>query len=215
MPRGSLICRECLKELSFVRYPICRKCGKQVLTETQKICYDCSRTNRSFSANRALLNYDDNARRCMVGIKYKNHREHVELFGKMMARRLGDFIIGENPDYLIPVPVHPSRLRARGYNQAELLAKVIGSELGIPTRTDILYRKKQTEAMKSLNPLERLANLDEAFAIEKDNIPSKTRRVMLVDDIYTTGATIETCSKILCSAGLETASICVCIGSDI
>lgn len=215
MPRGGLICQHCLKKLSFVRHPICCKCGKQVLTETQKICYDCSRAARSFSANRAILNYDDNARRCMVGIKYKNHREHVELFGKMMVHRLGDFIMEENPDHLIPVPVHPSRLKTRGYNQAEMIADVIGRELGISVKTDILFRKKQTEAMKSLDPDERLANLDEAFAIEKSNIPAGTRKVMLVDDIYTTGATIETCSKILCSYGLETASICVCIGSDI
>lgn len=215
MPVGSLICRECLGKLSFVRAPVCEKCGKQVLTESQKLCYDCSRAERTFSANRAMLNYDDNARRCMIGIKYKNRREHVELFGKMMVGCLGDFIRGENPDRLVPVPVHSSRMKTRGYNQAELIANVIGRELEIPVDAGFLIRKKHTEAMKKLKPEERLDNLKEAFEVDRSRIPGGIRKVILVDDIYTTGSTIEACSKILCAAGLETASICVCIGSDI
>ncbi len=162
-----------------------------------------------------MLNYEENARECMVGIKYNNCREHAELFGTMMAIRLYDFILEVSPDCLVPVPVHKARLKIRGYNQAELIAQVIGLKLDIPVHSDILIRRKHTEAMKKLNADERLRNLKEAFDINRDAIPEGVSRVMLVDDIFTTGATIEACSKILCAEGLEVASICVCIGSDI
>lgn len=215
VPAGRLICRSCLDSLSFVRAPVCEKCGKQVLTYSQHLCYDCTHMPKTYMVNRALLNYDETARKCMVGIKYKNCREHAELFGKMMAYRLKQYITDVAPDCLVPVPVHSSRYKARRYNQAELIAEVIGRELGIPVRTDILFRVKHTEAMKKLDPEERLKNLEEAFSVNTEVISNKISKVMLVDDIYTTGATIEACSKILCSYGLKTASICVCIGSDI
>ena len=215
MPRGQLICRECLAQLSFVTEPVCVKCGKQILTQSRELCYDCAHHERTFIANRAMLNYEENARECMVGLKYNNCREHAELFGQMMTIRLRDFILEMNPDCLVPVPVHRQRLKIRGYNQAELVAQVIGREMDIPVIGSILIRRKHTEAMKKLNAEERLKNLREAFDVNREAIPEGISRVMLVDDIFTTGATIEACSKILCAEGLETASICVCIGSDI
>lgn len=215
MPRGQLICRDCLSLLSFVRSPVCEKCGKEILTGSRKLCYDCAHRERTFTANRALLNYEENARRCMAKIKYKNCREHTELFGKMMAIRLCDFILEMNPDCLVPVPAHISRQKMRGYNQAELIAEVIGRETDIPVRADLLIRRKHTAAMKNLGAEDRLNNLREAFAVCDTGIPKEIKRIMLVDDIFTTGATIEACSKILCAEGVETSSICVCIGSDI
>lgn len=216
---GQLICRGCIEKLSFIRRPICEKCGKQVLTESQKLCYDCAHNERTFIRGRAMLNYDDTARRIMTGIKYRNRREHAEVISKMLAYRLKDYISEMDPDCLVPVPVHESRLRERGYNQAELLADYVGRETGIPVRADILYRKKQTAAMKNLTPEERRVNLQEAFAVRTEAFSAKNRgkpgRVMLVDDIYTTGATAEACTNILWQYGIETCLICACIGSDI
>ncbi len=118
---------------------------------------------------------------------------------------------------LIPVPVHKAKLRYRGFNQAELLAEKISERIDIPVFKHILVRKKNTEAQKGLTSKERRKNLESAFTInEKAKEDCKRlNNVMLVDDIYTTGATIEACAKELVDAGIENVTfICLCIGKD-
>ena len=105
-------------------------------------------------------------------------------------------------DAIIPVPVHPSRRRKRGFNQAEVLAKIVGERLGIPVKAELLRRTKKTLPQKELSVGERLKNLSGAF--RADEIPENIRRVLLVDDIYTTGSTIEACTRVLKAAGVET-----------
>ena len=218
-PHTALIHRRCMEQLSFVRRPICKKCGKQVLTESQKFCYDCAHNSHTFIKGRAMLNYDDTAQRIMSGIKYRNRREHAEIISRMLAYRLKDFIAEMDPDCMVPVPVHKSRLRERGYNQAQLFAEHISRETGIPVRSDILFRTKHTAAMKNLDPKERQANLEEAFLVREEAFdPEKGGRpqhIMLIDDIYTTGATAEACAGILRKHGIGMSFLCVCIGSDI
>ena len=106
-----------------------------------------------------------------------------------------------NVDVIIPVPVHPSRRRKRGFNQAEVLAKIMGERLGIPVRTDLLTRTKKTLPQKELSAGERLKNLSGAFRAEV--IPAEIRRILLVDDIYTTGSTIEACTRALKTSGAQ------------
>ena len=103
------------------------------------------------------------------------------------------------PDAVVPVPVHKSKYRERGYNQAEILANGIGKRLGIPVMPDFLVRSKKTLPQKQLSDKERLKNLQEAFMVNKKagcclSMPAK---VLLVDDIYTTGSTIEACTNVL------------------
>ena len=110
---------------------------------------------------------------------------------------------------LIPVPVHPARLRKRGFNQAEILADRLGKRLEIPVETKLLWRNRKTVPNKNLTPRERLKNLTAAFsadpvlaeAMRRDGV----RRILIVDDIYTTGATMEACCRVLHHAGFEKA----------
>ena len=218
-PNTALIHRSCMERLSFVRRPICKKCGKQVLTESQQFCYDCAHTEHTFIKGRAMLNYDETAQRIMSGIKYRNRREHAEIISRMLIYRMKDFIAEMNPDCLVPVPVHKSRLRERGYNQAQLIADYISRETGIPVRPDILQRTRHTVAMKNLDPKERQANLREAFLADTEAFApekgGKPQHIMLIDDIYTTGATAEACAGILSKYGIGMSFLAVCIGSDI
>ena len=116
----------------------------------------------------------------------------------------------------MPVPLHRSRRRIRGFNQAEELARELARETGIPLFTDVLLREKKTVAQKSLGADARIRNLAAAFRAEEGLVRErKIRRVILVDDIYTTGSTLEACSQVLRAAGVEKVlCICLCIVAE-
>lgn len=200
-PAGSLICPSCFRELSFVKSPTCKKCGKEILNETMEYCEDCISHRHVFEHGVALLNYDEKARASMVKIKYKNKREYLDFYGTALAARYERQIRRMHVDAIVPVPIHRSRRRRRGFNQAELLAEIMGERLGIPVAADALVRPKRTLPQKELSAMERLENLSGAF--RAGEIPEHIRSVLLVDDIYTTGSTIEACARALRNAGVE------------
>lgn len=206
---GEVICPPCLKKLSFVSSPVCKKCGKEIISETMEYCLDCTRHRRSFESGISLLNYNEAASRSMAAVKYKNKREYLDFYADEAVRRCGWKLRQMNADCLVPVPVHPRRQRTRGFNQAEILAEKLGVRLDLPVVTDVLGRRRDTEPQKSLSPAERLKNLEKAFTAS----PVSYKRILLVDDIYTTGSTIEACSRALLKAGAEKIYFfTVCIG---
>ena len=174
-------------------------------------CLDCVRRRRTFDSGAALLNYNEAARHSMAAVKYKNKREYLDFYSEAMALRFGDTVRGWQADVLIPVPIHPSRRRKRGYNQAEELAKRLGKQWGLPVEAKLLVRTRRTQPQRGLNPEERLENLQAAFAA--DTALPVPKRVILVDDIYTTGSTMEACSRVLKRAGAEEIHfVVICIG---
>lgn len=211
MPRGRLICPECLKKLSFVKNPVCKKCGKEVISDIAEFCFDCVRHKRTFEYGRALVNYEEHAAKSMAKIKYKNKREYLDFYGEAVCVRYEKLIRRMDAQALVPVPVHPARRRERGFNQAELLAERIGNRLKIPVYPDMLVRNKKTMPQKGLDPSGRLKNLEEAFSAGK--LFHGVDGVILVDDIYTTGSTIEACTRALKKAGIKRVYfLAVCIG---
>lgn len=212
-PFGQLICPGCVKELSPVQPPACKKCGKEVESSTMEYCYDCARHKRAFRQNFALLNYNGAASRSMSAIKYKGRREYLDFYSQAVCRRLGKTIRRISPDAIVPVPIHRSRRRIRGFNQAELLAQEIGGQLGIPVCSKGLKRVKKTLPQKELNPQERLRNLQQAFV--PGVLSREVRTVLLVDDIYTTGSTMEACACALKSMGVENVyGLTLCVGHN-
>ena len=118
-------------------------------------------------------------------------------------------------DVIIPVPIYKQRRRERGFNQAELLAKELGKQLGLPVCTDYLLRIKKTKPQKELNAKERKKNLQQAFSCNKKRKKEAItwKRILLVDDIYTTGSTLDACATVLSLSGAKKVyGICVCIG---
>lgn len=207
---GRQICAACFSRLDFVKEPRCLRCGKTVFDETVGLCADCEKRERSFERGFALLNYDDCMRRMVAEIKYKNRRSYLKPMARLLYLAYREQIADMRADCLAPVPLHPSRLRSRGFNQAELLAREIGRHAGIPVRADLLIRVKKTAAQNALNPEERARNLERAFAVRRPD--PKLRRVILVDDIFTTGSTVEACAQALRAAGAdEIFFLCLCI----
>lgn len=200
-PRGELICPQCAGKLSPVKSPVCKKCGKTVDSETAEYCLDCTRRPKSFEYNLAVFSYNNCASRSMAAVKYKNKREFLDFYGEAAWHRFGRQLQHMAPHILVPVPVHPSRQRARGFNQAQVLADRLADHLGVPVCPGGLARVKKTAPQKDLDPGQRLENLQQAFAPGK--IPPGVKTALLVDDIYTTGSTLEACARILRSMGVE------------
>lgn len=200
----------------------------------QGLCNDCIKKERSFIQARCVITYDETAQEIMAGLKYKSKREYADFLSLLAADRLSGWIKTISPDIIIPVPIHKKRLLTRGYNQAELIAKGISELTEIPINTEILYRTKNTRAQKALTAEERLYNLLSAFeadmSVLKLKEPSahkgKHRQkkatghayditALLVDDIYTTGATMEACTLALKYAGVKAVyGLCICAGRD-
>ncbi len=212
-----LICDSCRETFAYIREPFCRKCGKQLRQERAEkgecLCRDCASKERLFRQCRCMISYDETARDIMAAVKYHSRKEFLDLFAVMAADRLGDWIRDLGPAFVIPVPVHISRLRTRGYNQAGVFAEKLSLLLGLRVREDVLVRRKNTAAQKELGAEERLLNLQNAFgcAVRLSGRPA----VLLVDDIYTTGSTMEACTEALLSAGAgEVFGLCICAGED-
>lgn len=198
-PTGEKICLECLGKLRLLTPPWCMKCGKKLAQEGE-LCADCRQKQHVFTRGRALYAYES-AAPSIYRFKYGGRREYADFFGEQMAEYLGNFVRAVRPDALVPIPLHRKRMAARGYNQSRLLAEAVGGRLGVRTCSDLLVRVKNTAPLKYENPKERQNNLKKAFNIARNDV--KLKRVVIVDDIYTTGSTMDEAARTLREAGVE------------
>lgn len=196
---GEKICIPCLKKLKYVAPPYCMKCGKPV-EEGQEYCKDCNRYPHLFVCGRALYEYKSVAPG-IYRFKYGGRREYADFWGEELALYLGGFIHATGAQALIPVPLHPRRRRKRGYNQAQALANVVGRLTGVPVYRNYVSRIRDTAPLKALTPWERQNNLKKAFIIKQNDV--KLKKVIIVDDVYTTGNTMDAVSKVLVAAGVQ------------
>ena len=194
------ICPECRKKIKYIKEPRCLKCGKQLELEDQEYCKDCKERKRFFVQGRALYEYESVAG-ALYRFKYKGKKEYGKIFGEEMAFFMADYIRSIRPDALVPVPMYPTKKRIRGYNQAQVLAESLGKHLDIPVKTNLVRRIRNTKALKSLNSKERLNNLKNAFILEGNGVKLST--IVIVDDIYTTGSTIDSVAKVFLEAGVK------------
>ena len=147
----------------------------------------------------------------MYDLKYANRRENAEFFAEAILKKYGGYIKGLGIDVIIPVPLHKKRYKKRGYNQTELVASYIGKRLGIPVNTELLARNVSTTAQKFLDNVERKNNVKSAFKVYENDV--KYDRILLIDDIYTTGATLHYAAKELIENGNGAVyTMTVCIG---
>lgn len=177
----------------------------------QEYCIDCRKRERSFDAGLALFEYNTVIKESVERFKFKNKREYVDFYAEEIGKHLKQLLLMWRAQVLIPVPVHPMKRRSRGFNQAELLADAIGKEIGIQTDKKVLYRCKNTIPQKELDEKERIKNLQDAFQIGKNVVQYK--QVILVDDIFTSGSTVDSCARVLKNNGINRVyTLCLCIG---
>lgn len=216
IPKGDEICPSCREKLPYITEPRCMKCSKPIEQEEKEFCSDCERKDYQFDKGYAVWTYDEVMRSSMADFKYHGRKENAKFYVEEILRLYGNKLVALSPDVIVPVPIHRSKLAERGYNQAELLARGIGRGLGITAIPDLLVRNRKTLPQKKLSDKERLRNLLEAFAYN-DKASARNKKpitkVLLVDDIYTTGSTIEACTNVLKSNGIkEVYFMALCIG---
>ena len=196
-----LICEPCRLRLHPVREPFCKKCGKPLSTQEAEYCPDCGRRKHLYTRGRAVFEYDFVMRESIGRFKYENRREYGDFYVREMLGSCKEAVRSWNIDLISPIPLHRSRRRTRGFNQAELIARKLGKELGIPVSADTLLRSRKTKPQKELNDQERRNNLKNAFKIGKNDLEFK--KILLIDDIYTTGSTIDAAASVLLDHGAE------------
>lgn len=195
------ICSSCKKKLLRIDRDYCLKCGKPLTDSRKEYCPDCRRHHHVFDRNRALFSYQGPLRISVYQIKYGNRRDFARVYGQEIAVTFSQWIRQRNITQIIPIPLHPSRYRERGYNQAAVIAREIGKNLGIPVKQHVLRRVKKTQPQKLLAGNYRNENLRQAFALYPKAFPGEN--VLLVDDIYTTGATLDAAAACLKKAGAK------------
>lgn len=209
--KDSGICPLCKDKFQYVQEPYCLKCGKPIEDEGEEYCKDCKDKPHYYIEGRACFVYNEYMKESIYRFKYNNKQEYATYYSKAIYDRLGRKMQFWNADALIPVPIHKDRLKKRGYNQAELIAKGLSRLTNIPIKNHILTRKNSTKALKNLDAKERENNLKKAFIVKENVVELRT--VIIVDDIYTTGSTVDAISSVLLEAGVENVYfITLCIG---
>lgn len=198
---NNYICKECFNKLELIKPPFCYKCNKSIdIDNKYGICNQCIRNVRYFEQVKSPYYYKGLIKNLIHDYKYLNKPFYYKLFGKLLIDYM-IYINYTNFDFIISVPMHRIKQKHRGYNQAELLAKFISKKLSIPY-LDVLKRKNNTEKQSSLSKMDRQNNLLNAFDFDyKYNNIIRYKKILIVDDIFTTGTTINECSKILLSNG--------------
>ena len=214
LPKGALICPECRRKLSFIQEPVCKRCGRQIPYPEEEFCRACASRKSFLDGAVALLHYDETAKASISSFKYGGRPEYADFYGEELARRYGRQLLLWRPEAILPVPADRVRQRVRGYNQAQVLAERLGKALGLPVLPQALGRKRRTRAQKELGPAARRKNLEQAMEVRR--LPPGLTRVLLADDIYTTGSTAEACARVLKEAGVrQVYGVWVCAaGSD-
>jgi ComF family protein len=205
-------CEPCLDELPRIESPICPRCGRpypKSPSSPDHLCGDCLLSRFLFDSARSATHHAGVVRKRIHQLKFGGQLHWVPPLADLLVdlcRREASPVV----DMITPVPLHVKRLRQRGFNQAGLLASVVGSRLGLPVHFDCLVRKCWTEPQTRLNREQRLQNVKDAFHVRTPGTV-KGRRVLIIDDVYTTGTTLNECTKTLKAAGAsEVHAVTVC-----
>lgn len=201
VPKGALICAACDLRMRRIKEPVCKKCGKQIKDARKEYCRDCKERKHEFKAGAAVFVYNDSVRQSIYKYKYRARREYADYYAKEIEKALHEKIQAWHADALIPVPLYAVKKRKRGFNQAEILAKKLGRALDITVDTKIITRCRKTRPQKELNVEQRQNNLKKAFKTRGNDVKLKT--VIIIDDIYTTGSTIDAMASVLKNIGIK------------
>lgn len=211
VPGGSRICNVCREKLKPITGPRCFRCSKPLKREEEEYCKDCRKT-RLFDQGIGIFPYGSVLQESLFKLKYGKRQEYGSFYGQIAAVYSREIIRNWGVEIIIPIPLHRKRMEKRGYNQAELIAEALGKTLCIPVDSRLMKRKVNTRPQKELDYRERKQNMKNAFFLKGEN---RYRRILLVDDIYTTGSTIEAAAELLKRNGAENVFfLTIAMGAD-
>ena len=211
--------KKCRKQLDYIEGAVCMHCGRPVLSDLVEYCFDCEKKKKrgdkdTFFQGKSLLLYKGVVKQTMYRFKYSNKREYGTFFAELAMEKWGEWLFRCEIDAIVPVPMFRRKKRMRGYNQAEVFGRELAKYLRVPMDRNVVIRKKDTRPMKELNDIERENNLRNAFQIARNIV--KYKKILLVDDIYTTGSTADEVSRVLLEAGVEKIYfLSICMGQGL
>lgn len=209
MPVQGCLCTECFEKINFITKPYCQHCGKPLNGDADDIqglcCISCLKKKNNFRLCRSAIEYDNFSKRIILDFKFKDHLENKKLLVQWMLLA-GKDIFNTGVDLIIPVPLYFTRLLSRKYNQSAILAAEISKSTNIPADYKSLKKVRNTLPQVQCNGTKRKTNVKNAFQVmSPDKI--KGKRILLIDDVYTTGSTLRECSKVLLKAGAKSVDI--------
>lgn len=208
-------CTACIEKLPIIRGKRCCKCGRALSSLEKEYCSDCLKYGWThiYDKGLSLCTYDDTIRGIIYRLKYGKRSEYADALGKLLSDAFGEALKRAGAEGVVAVPLHENRIRKRGYNQAALLAKSFSKYSGIPFCAHYVERVKDTKPLKSMTRSERQNNLKKAFKIGRNDVKLKVS--IVIDDIYTTGSTIDALAEVLKEAGVRKVYfLTVAIGND-
>ena len=194
------LCPACWGRVRFLGPPCCACCGHpfEIGLGPDALCPACLRERPRYGRARAVFLYDEGSRALILRFKHADHTGSARYFARWMARAGSELI--ENADLLVPVPLHRWRLLARRYNQSALLAHALSRLCGVPVAADALTRRRDTPSQGKGGRDWRRRNVRGAFAVQRPDMIAG-RRILLIDDVQTSGATLEECARVLLDSG--------------
>lgn len=201
--QGSL-CGDCWHDVDFIAAPLCRRCGVPFAHDVGEMgeCMPCLQAPPPYATARAVFRYEGGSRRLVTGYKYYDRTHATPMFARWMARAGAEQLA--QADVIVPVPLHRWRLLQRRYNQSALLASAVAKAAQLPCLPDALRRTRHTAQQAGLTREQRQDNVRAAFAVapaKKTLLSGKS--VLLIDDVLTTGATLNACTDALMDAGAK------------
>lgn len=197
--RPPLFCQECLGQVVLIGSPRCPCCGIPFTTGTDHLCGDCLQHHYAFDCARSLVLYQPPVADIILRLKFAGQLSGLNSLRQLAAAAACLHELSE-PELIVPVPLHASRLRSRGFNQATLIARACFPQWVDRLEVDGLYRNRLTTPQTQLSGRERRSNLQRVFAV-KNGIEVQDKRILVVDDVFTTGSTVNECARVLRRAG--------------
>lgn len=193
------ICDDCMEKLPYNNGHNCLRCDRPI-NNMGNYCVNCKNGTLYFKNNKSLFLYKPPINTVVRKLKYDNRKFLSDTFGNMLAGEVSR--MDHDFDIVIPVPLFPKRQKKRGYNQSELLCGAMKEKLKMNVDTNVLIKIRNTRTQANLTRTERMENLSDAFMV-KDRKMVKGKTILLVDDVFTTGTTINECAKTLIEAGAK------------
>ena len=197
--KNSLVCPDCSQKAIPMQEPLCMKCGRPVRME-EEYCQDCRSGVHHFTEGRSIFPYGEIWRQSLVRFKYYGCREYGDFYAKAISIYGRKYLERWKPQLIVPVPLHSRKKRMRGFNQAAYLAERVSRFTGIPWSDNLVIKIRNTKSQKKLNASQRKKNLRNAYLVTRKITGFS---VLVVDDVYTTGSTMDAMAMCLQGAGAK------------